>query len=561
MGDGARRLLGVAEKLAVALLLLAALLPRMRDVNGPWDRELEGFQGTFFTLASVNLSRLGVDAYGGYPALNIDLPTDPEALPYLYPNHPPTVPLVTWTSLKMFGPEGWDQAWRQGEPPPPGSELAARIPFLIAHLLGLLALWWVVRTVADARVALLALAIAAALPVQILYGTLVNYENLVWPPMLLGVGFQMRYLKGEKRRDLLLAGACFLGAACVTFSPAFLVPPLALAALWFRGLKSALWTGVVLSSGALVPPILHGLWTKRVLPPDLAGNVQDRMGTMLGPLFDGEHPFGEWLRRQLVRMEHFFTLPVLILAAIGLLLALRRAWAGRGADGAKGLSSGPLLLAGGFLFLLTFYRHTWDGDHAMNGQTVFLLNLAPGIAVLAAESLGALGHRLLRLRGGEGPLILLTLLCLTPALLRTESIRHIWRDPGPLDDPSLEQGPASPLPFTVGRQIAAILPAGSVGIFPAELGLTPASSYYAWRTLVPATKPTYDQAILRIEEAYGLVGVPRFILLPRNPPPHAAQATAATRELVAGLFEPIAQTGDWELWPAIPGSPPAPADE
>jgi hypothetical protein len=557
--------LRVAELLAVALLLLAALVPRARDLNGPWDRELEGFQGACFVIGAVNFSRIGVGAYGGYPTLSVDLPGDSEALPYLYPNHPPTVPIAIWSSLKLFAPEGWDQAWQQGEAPPRGTERAARVPFLIGHLLGLLALWWVVRLVADARVALLALALAAALPIQILYGALVNYENFVWPLMLLGVGFQLRYLKTERTRELLIAGFSFLAAACVTFTPAFLVPSMAFAALWFRGLRCALKTGAVLSVAALVPPVLHGLWTRQVLPPELAGNLSSRLGSMLHPLFDGEHPLGEWLRRQLVRMEHFFTLPILILAAIGLVLALWRAWegrvwAGRGSREVRGLSAGPLLLGSGCLFLMTFYRHTWDGDAARNGQTVFLLNLAPGIAILAAEALGALGRPLLRLRGGEGPLILVTLAFLLPGLVRAEHIRQDWRDPGPLDDPSLESGPMSPLPSTAGQQIAAILPPGAVGIYPQGMALTPACSYYAWRTVIPATKSTYDLALLRIKDAFGLGDAPRYILIPKNPPPPAVETVAETRALVAALFERIAQTDEWELWPAFPASP-APTED
>lgn len=556
LDDRARRLLGIAEKLAVALLLAAALVPRVRDLDGPWDREYEGFQGTFFTLCAVNYERLGLDAYGGYPALNVDLPEDREVLPYLYPNHPPAVPIVTWLGLRLLGPEDWSSAWQEGEPPPPGAERAARLPFLLAHMLALLALWWGVRSVGDPRAALLALGLAAAVPIQVLYATLVNYENLVWPPTLLGVAFQMRHLRSAKRADLLAAGACFFAGACVTFFPAFLVPGLVLQALWCRGFRTAFATGLVLSIGSLVPAMAHGAWVGRVLPAQEAGNVADRVKTMMGPMLGGDHPVTEWLRRQGVRLEEFYTLPYLLLALAGVAVVVVRALRSRRGQRHERPSPGLPLLVGGFLVMFLFYKHTWDGAGARDGQTVFLLNVAPGIVVLAAEALGALGRPLLRLRGGEGPLIALTLLFLLPALVRAEGIRGDWRSPGPFDDPPGEEGPDAPLPFTVGRQVAEILPAGAVGIYPQELAMNIAVSYYAWRTLIPATPAGYDLALMRIDSAYGLASAPRFILIPKSPPPYAAAAVATTRAIVDEQLEMLAESEHWELWPAIPASTP-----
>lgn len=551
-----RRILRGVEVAAVLLVLAAALVPRLRDANGPWDREYEGFQGTFFALCALNYERLGVGAYGGYPALNVDLPTDPAVVPYLYPNHPPAVPLAAWVGAHAFAPADWNEAWRAGEPPPPGTERAVRLPFLFAHVLGLLALWFAVRCAGDPRRALLALALAAALPLSVLYATLVNYENLVWPPLLFGIAFQVRHLRSGALRDLGIAGACFFLGACVTFFPAFLVPPLALQAWWARGFRRGVLTGAVLSAGSLLPAALHGAWVRRSLPQQQASNVGERVQTMLGPLFDGEHPATEWLRRQAVRSEEFFTLPVLALAAAGLVLVLVRMARTPVDQRAARVSPAAPLFFGGALVLFTFYRHTWDGDHARNGQTVFLLNLAPGVVALAAEALGALGRPLLRLRGGEAPLVVLTLGFLLPALGRTEAIRRDWRAPGPNDVSTAASGPLAPLPSTVGTEVAELLPAGAVGIYPAEMGFNIAVSYYAWRTLIPATPATYDLALLRISESYGLGDAPRYILLPKDPPPYAAAAVAATRAAIEGDLELLAENETWELWPALAASPP-----
>ena len=555
LDDRARRILSVAEKLGVALLLVAALVPRLRDLNGPWDREYDGFQGTFFFLTALNYERLGFGAHGGYPTLNIDLPTDPDERPFLYPNHPPLVPLAAWMGLKVLGPEGWDQNWRTGQPPPAGSERATRIPFLVAHMLGLLALWWAVRCAGNARTALLALAVAAVLPIQVVYGYLVNYENLVWPPMLLGVAFQLRYLCSERTRALLAAGASLFAAACVTFFAAFLVPPLVLQAWVSRGFRSAWKTGAVLSVSTLAPALAHGAWARHALADAPVGNLADRVKLMLAPLFDGTLPLWDWIRLQLLRMEHFFTLPILILALVGLGVVGARSLSKRNTKGLPWLSPGPVLLIAGITILLAFYQHTGDGRGVFDGQTVFLLHLAPGIAVLAAEALSALGRPLLRLGGGEGPLVVVTLAFLLPALVRAESIRQRWRDPGPLDQGPVASGPPIPLPSTVGAQVHDILPPGAIGIYPSELSLTPAASYYAWRTLLPATPESYDQALLLIEKAYGMKDAPRYILIPKQPPPAAREGTARSRAIVSALSEMIAATEQWELWPPIPDSP------
>ena len=547
-----RRVLLWAERLAVVVLLLAALVPRTKDLDSTWDREFEGFQGTFFALCALNYERLGLGAYGGYPALNVDLPTDPEVVPYLYPNHPPAVPIAAWAGLHLFGPEGWNTAWEDGAPPPPGSEMATRLPFLFAHVLALLALWWCVRVVGDGRVALVALALAASAPIEVLYATLVNYENLVWPPLLLGVAFQMRALRSGRLRDLLFAGAAFLAAACVTFFPAFLVPPLFLQAWLARGFRRGVATGFVLSVAALIPPLVHGAWVRHVLPTQEQGDLATRVGKMMGPMLDGDHPVSEWARRQAVRLEHYFTMPLLMLAVAGLVVLLVRFARGDREQRTLRPSPGIPLLVGGFLVLFIFYRHTWDGAGARDGQTVFLMNVAPGIVVLAAEALGALGRKLLHLRGGEGPLIAVTMGFVLLGLVRAGTIRHDWRDPGPQDDPSLEVGPAAPLPATVGVQIAELLPAGTVGLYPQAMSLNIAVSYYAWRTLLPATPATYDLALLRAKEAYGLKDHPVLLLIPKAPPPYAAASVSEIRAILDANLEMVDETELWELWPPMP---------
>ena len=62
---------GRLERIGIALILVAALVPRLRDVAGPFDRGPEGEAGARAALAAVNYERLGLATAGGYPVLNV----------------------------------------------------------------------------------------------------------------------------------------------------------------------------------------------------------------------------------------------------------------------------------------------------------------------------------------------------------------------------------------------------------------------------------------------------------------------------------------------------------
>ncbi|MCZ6599157.1 MAG: glycosyltransferase family 39 protein [Planctomycetota bacterium] len=540
------------ERAGVVLLLLAALVPRMRDVGADFDRELEGFQGAFFAGSAVNYERFGVLVRGGYPVLGPDHGSSPTATT-VYANHPPTVALVAWAALKVLGPDGWQDGWKEGLPPE-GVEPPLRLPFLAFHLLGLFAFWWALRQASGPRLALLGLAILCVLPVSALYGTLVNYENPSLAFVLLGCGFHARFLRSGRGRDLAGLGLSFLAAGAVTYAPLFFVPPLVLQyaqrRLWRRGLRA----GATMSGGVLAPLIFHGIWV-RIWLPEHAGSVWTRGRHLIEPLFDGSAgsaPLSEWAARQWGRMELFFSEPILYAACAGLVVV---AWSGllrrtRDAGEVAPLSLAPPLFLGGFLMLLGFYRHTFDGPGPREGQTVFLLNLAPACAVLAAHLLDALAPALYRLKGGIAPLVVATGLIGMPGLARLDTLRNEWRAPGPRDDPALEHGPPAPLPRTVGDEIRALLPAGAIGLHPIGLDFTAATSFYAWRTLLPVSPKTLGDALGRLK-AMGLKKRDRYLLLPKDPPDPVREQVdeMRARALLAGMHEPAAEDEHWELWP------------
>lgn len=541
------------EWAAVLLLLGAALLPRVRDIGSGFDREYDGFQGAFFATCAVNYERLGLFAFGPYPVVDFDLPAEGREAEdhnwYLYANHPPAVPLLAWASLKLFGPEGWQEAWREGQPPE-GAEAPLRFPFLLLHMAGLLGLWWAVRGAWGVQRALITLALAAMLPVSIAYAYLVNYENPSIAPLLFGIGFLARYVRAQGPYALPAAALCFALAASVTFAPVFFLPPIGLW-LWKRmGFARATKACALLLAACAIPIVLHGLWASSVqeslgMP---ASRLTDRVELMFAPLFDGTAPFGDWLAFQWRRACDYFGLTFVISACLGLAWSAWDTWRNRRAGSHADLAW--VLCSGGCLLLFGFYNHTSDGMGGGDGQVPFLLNLAPGIAVAAGVFVDRLAAPLYKLRAGVAPLVLVIGTIGLPGLARADQLRHAWRAEGPRDNPDLDSGPARPLPKTLGPEFAELLPPGSVALYPNALGLNLATFYYAWRTMLPLEAAAPQATLNRLTGFDGEI----WLILPVHPAPGQRAACEALYKLMIESLpqlaegEPTAQNAHWRAW-------------
>lgn len=531
--ERAERLLRRLERAAVALLLVAGLVPRARDLGAGFDREAEGFQGAFFALAAVNYERLGVGALLGYPVLNVEEEHDP-AHWYGYANHPPTVALLGWASLWAAAPAGWSEAWRAHEPPR-GVEPALRAPFLALHLGALLAFWWALREGLGSRTALIGLALLASSPVLVHYGMLVNYENPSLLAMALAAGFYARAWRRE-RWALPGVGLAFALGACFTYAPLFLLPPLALHAWGGRRNRLALAVLGVGAAGAVGPLAAHAWLSARALArtgqaPD---GVLGRARHLLEPLLDGSYPIGEWAALQVERAADWITWPVPAVAAVGGATRLARrlvpsfdAWLlRRDPEPPKAGEcdvATPLLLAG-LLYLLAFYRHTLEPQHP------FLMLVAPGVAAWAALGLSTWGAPLVRLGGGFAPLVLLTSLLVLPGVAAANRLRFEHRAPLGAVPPPGAAAPVLPLPRDLGAELAAVVPPGALGMYPEALGLNLAATYYAWRTLWPVADLAPGQADA-VADRFGLADAERWLALPNEPPPAAAPQVAALRPL------------------------------
>ncbi|MFT5285016.1 MAG: hypothetical protein ACI8TQ_001177 [Planctomycetota bacterium] len=514
------------EILGVILILIAAMVPRMRDFGEGFDREFDGAQGASFAIFAVNYERLGVGTHLGYPVHDVDLVEDMEANAKditLYANHPPAVSLTIWLAAKLMGPAGWNEAWK-ADRAPEGLAPVMRMPFLLAHLGSLVLLYLVVRSVSNQRRAMIALAVMAAIPVSIIYATIVNYENPVLLFVLAAAFFHVRFLQRGKRADLIGFGLCALFGCATTFFHVFYLPGLTIQA-FLRNKRRAIQLAVSAIIGLLVPLVAHAVMSARSLAniDQSPSRLSNRINSMLEPLFDGSIPITQWASYQWERSMRYFSEPILIIAVIGVALALisrKSPQSSTGSESQSSESNRPIeltipLLSGGLLLMFVMYRHTADGWNGGDGQVPFLMYLTPGVALAASLFFDKLSTPLAKLRGGIAPLVIAVSLVCVPGLERANELRRPIRAPGPRDDPALTTGPAMPLPSVMGREIAPVIPAGEFAICPLALGLTPAALYYSWRTIIPVD-PEFPATTRLALAKIAARGKDAWLLLPRE---------------------------------------------
>ncbi|MEP6671220.1 MAG: glycosyltransferase family 39 protein [Chthoniobacter sp.] len=144
------------------------------DFTAPWTDQLDGngacwSQSAHNTLAAGLVSTAGVPSafYFGTP------PIPPDGF---YTHHPPLLSLMLTAMFALFGEAEW----------------VARLLPVVFSFLGVVLLWLLVKDCTNARAAAFAVIAFAALPMELRYGRMVNFEpvNLVW---MLGALLALRH--------------------------------------------------------------------------------------------------------------------------------------------------------------------------------------------------------------------------------------------------------------------------------------------------------------------------------------------------------------------------------
>ena len=582
-GDRISRRQALLGLLAIAVVALLARWT-FSPPTASFDREFDGFQAGFFGAAMVNYERLGVDAFGGYPVANIDARPDEAATWYPYANHSPLLPLGLFAWMQAFGPPGWDSAWTSGVSPATVDERASgrfeatlRTPSWIASWLTILVLYWALRGAMQRAPALLATLIYALFPMSVLQVGLVNYEPFDMLFAMLTFGGVVHYLNGRPRALVLACLGAFAGAA-TTFAPLFMTLPLCVALLLIQpahrlGASTGAWlrrlpVSVLLGISALAPALLHGIWAGRQLeahalaigqarPPGLFA----RIGTLFEPLLDGSVPLWTWLDHQLTVLNEVTSPLFLELTGFAALIAIIDAFARPQSERPKplsGLGAALLTIASGVTALFFYYRHTADGiTPGTPSQNTFMVHVLPGTAALAGWALIEIVATLERVLGSrdEGATWLKRcgpkgLVGIVLALLLASFHQATTRQHTALRGPIANR----PLPRELGSDLGASLPAGSIGLYPASIGLTPATSFYAWRTLYPVTG---DLASIQVVEGMlgqmQLRGTPLYLCLPITPAAGTANGVAEVEAFFRSMRPAVAEaeptrTAHWRLW-------------
>jgi hypothetical protein len=163
------------------------------DFTAPWTDQIDG-NGACWSQSAHNTLRAGLLATAGMPSAFYfgTPPIPPEGF---YTHHPPLLSLLLTGLFATFGESEW----------------VARLLPILSSLLSVALLWFLVRDATNARCASFCALAFAAMPMELRYGRMVNFEpvDLVW---MLGALCGLRAWEKTARRSwwLLAFGALLL---------------------------------------------------------------------------------------------------------------------------------------------------------------------------------------------------------------------------------------------------------------------------------------------------------------------------------------------------------------
>lgn len=347
----------------LSIILIFSGVFRIGVMDVPFGRNPEGC-AAFFGLVARNYFRYPFSAHHGVPVTSMG-----DGAPVMYyANHPPTTPLLIGAVFAITG--------YRGEFDPLPADWKVRFP-TAAFTMGCIALiYFLVQRRARPRVALLASAIFAAIPMTLVYG---GFPDVISPQLvffaMLTIAAYERFHDSPSIKSMGILSAAFLGAAIMDW-PAFLLGPV-FGLHFIMTRKPKLWFWII--AFGVVTLVIFGLlyvylataqhnwaWMKSL--------VQRRSISTSG---DADHEFGiaGWLKHALWDLSiGRHTLIVFVLGAVGVAAALAR----RGPSGLNRFMG--LLLSWAMVHIFVgaqgVYRHEW-----------WWWPLTPGLVIAAAVGL------------------------------------------------------------------------------------------------------------------------------------------------------------------------------
>lgn len=280
------------HRLLLALMFLGHLVFTIHEIGSRFLNGHHGWNATMRSIIARNYVEFGLWETKFLP-YKLVWPSDVVTGP-IHWNHPPAINLMVAAAFGVFGEVEW----------------ATRLPNVLASLALFPVFWFYGRTLAatDERRNLVALAVVWLFmwtPIQILFGNMVNYE----PPILFLTMLGWVLLTKNKNIAGILA---FVGAVFIDWSACFLAAGAGVALLSQRRWKDFFALGF--SSAAMFGGLFYWLHSNSTAGGLLGLGTTRAKGVSLEKWFDVTSD----------RMVDLFGLPLLVLAAVGLLVQVFR---------------------------------------------------------------------------------------------------------------------------------------------------------------------------------------------------------------------------------------------
>lgn len=293
-----------------AAVLIWLALALSWEIRRPWIEGVD-FNGAVWSQAAHNILRAGLIETSGASSGFYFGPLPIPAWGY-YLHHPPLLHLAITVLFAVLGEHEW----------------VARLVPVSCSLVSAVFLWLLVRSCVGARIATLSAAVFASLPMQLKYGSMVNFEPCVLM-LMLGALLCLRWhrVSGAGKWKCAAFGFIIVG---LWMDWAMYLFVIALCSCWLLRANGGdrRFAGIILLS-ALTSGALY-LLRIRLLRPDAWQSLADAFMVRLGTGKGGYFTEAQWLTRMGETLVIYFLPAGLILGAIGAAILCRARARGEG---------------------------------------------------------------------------------------------------------------------------------------------------------------------------------------------------------------------------------------